>query len=70
MVNVALAARRAFLLAAMVAVVAVVTAAADAACVSPRGIDDETAGAYVSANLTLPPNDPNPANSLFFNAIK
>lgn len=70
MVHGASAVRRAFLLAAVVTVVAAAAVAADAACVSPTGIDDESAGAYVSANLTLPPNDPNPANSLFFNAIK
>jgi hypothetical protein len=54
----------------VVAAVVVIAAVADAACVNPTGIDDATPGAYVSANLTLPPNDPNPANSLFFNAIK
>ena len=46
-----------------------VSAVAATACLNPTGIDDGTPGAYDSAAINLPPDNADPANSIFFTAL-
>ena len=45
------------------------SAVAATACLNPTGIDDGTPGAYDSAAINLPPDNADPANSIFFTAL-